>query len=299
LTTIVEAAPAKLNLYLGVEPHVVDGKHQLHSVFTTLELHDILTFEWGGESGSPAPSLALKTPFAPGIGPLDVPAEDNLVVKTTRALLAATSRTLEQPLHITLDKHIPAQAGLGGGSSDAAAVIRALARLWGIDPLAPACLEVAQQMGSDVPFFLHGGCALMGGSGDVFERALPQPSLDLVLVKPAQGVSTVAAYQAFDRHPQPLPPLDPLIAALESGAPERIAAALANNLYPAAQELLPELASVIARLQAHPGVMRALLAGSGSTVFGVCESAAAARAAAAHFSVQGFWAYAGHTVVGG
>ncbi|MDR3052916.1 MAG: hypothetical protein LBU48_03530 [Coriobacteriales bacterium] len=338
-TTLTEQAPAKLNLFLGVTPQVEGGKHQLVTVFTTINLADRLTFAFkasptsGGARprGAAAPGFAhdealaakagavtIETRFALGVEAFELPLEHNIIYKTVRAFEQETGKTLEGGLHITLDKRIPAQGGLGGGSSDSAATIRALARYWGIDPTCPPCLKVARQMGSDVLFFLYGGCALMGGSGDVLLRQLPQPALDIVLVKPTVGVSTVEAYREFDANPQPLPAVEPLVAALEKAAekgqaaiapepltpppanadraasgsslPASLAPALANNLYPAARALLPELEQLLSALQRQAGIARALLTGSGSTVFALCADAATAQAAQAALVQQGYWA---------
>jgi 4-diphosphocytidyl-2C-methyl-D-erythritol kinase len=202
--------------------------------------------------------------------------------------------------HITVEltKHIPSQAGLGGGSADAAATILALAELCGLSPVEDAAFlqAVAASVGSDVPFLLSGGCALMGGFGDMLERRItrPDPPLDLVLVKPEGGVSTAAAYRGFDAAPAPAASLQALLTALEGpdASPQSIAPHLANNLETAAATLLPAIPALKAELSAQPGVLAVLLCGSGSTVFGLCENRTAAEAAAAHFAKTGLWSRA-------
>jgi 4-diphosphocytidyl-2-C-methyl-D-erythritol kinase len=212
-TSVTLAAPAKLNLLLAISPHIVEGKHQLTTVFTTIDLADTLSFSF-----EPARErlVTVEVVCAPGIPTLDLPVERNIVYQAVLALEQACTRELNGRLHIVIDKHIPSEGGLAGGSSDAAATLRMLADLWGIDPLGEPVLKAAKNLGADVAFFLYGGCALMGGAGEKLLRRLPQPALDLVLVKPASGVATSAAYAAFDACPQPLPSSTRLIQLLES-----------------------------------------------------------------------------------
>jgi 4-diphosphocytidyl-2-C-methyl-D-erythritol kinase len=210
------------------------------------------------------------------------------------ALEESCSRELDGRLHVVIDKRIPFEAGLAGGSSDAAATLRALADIWGIDPLGEPVLHAAQSLGADVTFFLYGQCAFMGGSGERLLRRLPQPALDLALVKPAKGVSTAAAYAAFDADPQPMPSVKRFVRLLETPgvSPDVLAEGMANNLCPAACGILPELEALIVELASQRGVYRALLTGSGSTVFGVCEDSRAARRVAEYFERRGYWAKA-------
>lgn len=284
-------APAKVNLFLGVSPRITQGRHLLTTVLTTIDLADVLSFSFDPDRER---LVTVEVHSAPGIGPLRLPVEQNIVYRAVGALEEACGRRLEGRLDIVIEKHVPFEAGLAGGSSDAAATLRVLAGLWGMGPLDAPVLAAARSLGSDVAFFLYGGCALMGAAGEELLRRLPQPALDLVLVKPACGVSTAAAYAAFDDDPPPLPQTEPLLRILEEpgATPQRVAAALANNLYPAACSLLPELAALVAELSAQPGIHAALLTGSGSTVFGVCEDAQVAAGLARRFSQQGFWSQA-------
>ena len=287
-------APAKLNLMLGVSPTIIGGKHLLTSVFSTIELSDELSFSF--EDTKPR-QIAIEVTSSSGIPPLDLPIEQNMVYKAVCALEKVCSRALDGHLSILVEKSIPHEAGLAGGSTDAAVTLLALSKLWGIDPLGAPVLEAAAQLGADVLFFLHGGCALMGGDGGTLLRQLTQPSMDLVLVKPNAGISTAAAYKAFDADPQPIPSYQRLLDLLETEdtSVELIAGELANNLTKAACLLLPGLAPLIDEVAAQKGVYTALLAGSGSTVFGVCENAGVAAELAARFSQKGYWAAATST----
>ena len=288
-------APAKLNLLLGVSSHVSYGRHTLISIYSTIDLGDYLSFSF---DGSQKREITIEVVSSPGIAPLNLPTEQNIVYKAITTLEAISGRKLDGHLKILIEKSIPYEAGLAGGSSDAAATLLALASIWSIDPFGLPVLEAAQKLGADVPYFLYGGCLLMGGGGDKFIRRLPQPSLDLVLVKPEAGISTAAAYAAFDADPQPVPSSQRLVLMLESkNAPRQlIAEQLANNLSKAAYSLLPELETLTDEIAVQSGVHKALITGSGSAVFGVCESAEVALRIAAEFTEKGYWSTAAMTV---
>jgi 4-diphosphocytidyl-2-C-methyl-D-erythritol kinase len=291
MRSITRHAPAKLNLMLAVTPETSNGKHLLTTVFTTISLADTLCFTFD-DTGTRAVTIDLIN--APDIAQLALSARQNIVNAAVEAMEKACGRSLRGHLHVTVNKRIPYQGGLAGGSTDAAATLQAIAWFWGMEPTDPILDAVAPTLGADVAFFLRGGCALMGGNGEKLLRRFPQPKLDLVLVKPSEGVSTTDAYRVFDADPQPLPSVERLTSLLDSPpvSPERLAAALANNLYPAACHILPALKTLVAALESYPGVHAALLAGSGSTVFGVCENARTAGQAARHFAERGYWARA-------
>jgi 4-diphosphocytidyl-2-C-methyl-D-erythritol kinase len=291
MITITRQAHAKLNLLLGVTPKLADGKHLLTTVFTAISLADTLTFTFDNTERR---ALTLGVVSTPDLEPLDIPAEQNIVHAAVEAMERACGRSLQGHLHIAIKKRIPHQAGLAGGSTDAATTLQAIADLWEMPLDDPLLVAAAQTLGADVTFFLHGGCALMGGAGERLIRRLPQPTLDLMLVKPAEGISTGGAYRAFDASPQPVPSAESLVRLLEmpNAQPKDIAGALGNNLYPAALTLMPPLEGLVAAIEEQPGVYAALLAGSGSAVFGICEDARAAERAADTFERQGYWARA-------
>ncbi|MDR2673062.1 MAG: 4-(cytidine 5'-diphospho)-2-C-methyl-D-erythritol kinase [Coriobacteriales bacterium] len=287
--------PAKLNLFLAVNAQIVDGRHTLTSVFCTLELADQVSFAF--QSGSqPFDVRVQTTPEAL------VPNKDNIMLRAWR-LFVQSHGLASLPtgtLQVELNKTIPLQAGLGGGSTNAAAMLKILCELTRQDPLAPKNLHIASRLGADVTFFLYasqaGGCALMNGAGDRLVRMLPKPELDIVLVKPSEGIATVQAYASFDADPQPAPSASRLVSVLESrGQTLAIAEACVNNLEPAAKKLLSKIANIKSELKAQAGVLTALLCGSGSTVFGICDSADSAQAAARYFSGKGLWAQATRT----
>jgi 4-diphosphocytidyl-2-C-methyl-D-erythritol kinase len=291
MTTLVEHAWAKLNLLLSVSSTIVDGKHQLQTVFATIDLADVLTFVYE-EDGRRNLSIEMSGDeglMAPVIAP-----EDNIVYQAVRFFEEVTGRVLAGKLHIDIHKRIPVEAGLGGGSADAAATLRVLCRLMDISVHSEAIHTIATQLGADVPFLLQGGCALMGGAGEKLICSLPTPALAVVLAKPNRGVSTRAAYAGFDADPQAQPSPAALLAVLTATPVQAaaVAQACANNLSQAACAHLPELVDLQKAMQSLPGVYGAELTGSGSAIFGICAHRQAALTAAACLRRQGYWTFA-------
>ena len=284
-------APAKVNLFLGIGDRRPDGYHEALSVMHALTMHDVLRMRLApaGSDGSGSLSVALDCRVAEGLPPLDVPPEDNIVSRAIRRLAEAVGRNEDEQVSVLLEKRIPAEAGLGGGSSDAAAALVGLAQLWGLPADDPRIEEVARTLGADVPFFLHGGCAVLDGAGDALVRELAPMGSPVVLVKPAGGVSTAAAYRAFDEHPVPVDPRD-RDAALAAASAQDVP--LCTTLAAASESLLPALADVRAWAEVCPEVRQALMSGSGSAVFALCDTFEAAGRAAAQARMRGWWAHA-------
>lgn len=305
-------APAKVNLFLGVGTRRADGYHEVDTVMHALTLHDVLHMHAGfaddaeygrAESddglavGGEAGNLLVSIDCADksGTGALDVPARENIVFRAVDTLARKLGRTERGKLSFRIEKNIPAQGGLGGGSSDAAAALVGAAHLWGLPADDPVLIDVARGIGADVAFFLQGGCARLSGTGAVFERSLVPRKESVVLVKPQAGVSTSAAYRAFDAAPVDVAEhfrdrLDEAVRAEE--------VPLVNNLAAAAESLEPELGAVSSWLRAQDGVCSAegepavLLCGSGATTFAVVRDFAAACAIAAEAQKRGWWARA-------
>jgi 4-diphosphocytidyl-2-C-methyl-D-erythritol kinase len=259
-------AHAKVNLdlrVLGIRP---DGYHELRTVFQTIELHDTLTC-----AEAPGPfTLKCRTPAVP----LDA---SNLIWKSAAALWTALGRAGDvRDTTIAIDKRIPLQAGLGGGSADAAATLVALARLWGGAPMT-LLREVGATIGADIPFFLSGGTALGLGRGEEIYPLVDLPPHFVVIVRPPFGVSTAEAYAWYDedraaglrdvRELQLLP----------VPWPSR-AAQMINDLEPPVVRRHPEISSLKAQLR-ELGAVAAAMSGSGSAVFGLFRSRAAAERA--------------------
>ncbi|MBE0416169.1 MAG: 4-(cytidine 5'-diphospho)-2-C-methyl-D-erythritol kinase [Coriobacteriia bacterium] len=281
--TVVRAA-AKVNLYLAVGGRRVNGYHDVETVLQAVSLADEVVLET-------APVLSVTTD--PDLG---LPSGENLAYRAAKALGQAMGR--EPAVAISISKRIPAQAGLGGASTDAAAVLVGLAHRWGLGTVStPLLHEVAAGLGADVPFFLGKGTALLTGRGDVLARTLPTPPLNLAIVRPPIPVQTGAAYAAFDRLPeQEAPGSAAMVAACEAGDPVRVASALYNNMTGASTGLVPEVADALAFLRGAPGVLGVAMAGSGSAVFGVCASADDAGKVVSAAAGRGLWSVAATAV---
>ena len=260
-------APAKLNLYLHVTGRRGDGYHELDSLVTFTSLADTLEI-----APADSPGLTVSGPFADALD-----AGDNLAARAAAALAERMGRPAG--VRIALDKRIPVAAGLGGGSADAAAVLRGLARLWRLGPEhAVALQDVALSLGADVPVCLASRAARMTGIG---ERLRPPPRLPpfaALLVNPGVPVPTGRVFKArrgpfsaenpIDEAPQDAPALAALLSTRR------------NDLEQPARAEAPEIGRVLARLAEAPGCLLARMSGSGGTCFGLFADEAAAAGAA-------------------
>ena len=274
-------APAKVNLYLGVHQQLDDrGYHRVDSVMHAVELIDEIEL---------APARELSLVCEPAV---DCPVESNCAWRA--AVLLGEALGMEPRVSIRIKKRIPAQSGLGGASADAAAVIAGLCELWGVDQRGEVAVGVARRVGADVAFFLGDGPALLEGAGDVLkQRYRALVGADVVLVRPkGAGVTTPGAYAEFDRRPTPAASARSVLEALRASDACELARCVANNLEPVALRLMPELADVLGVLEGTDGVLCAMVTGSGSCSFGLCESAAAASRAAERARARGWWACA-------
>lgn len=262
-------APAKTNLglsILGVRP---DGYHDLSSLMVPLSVGDELTF-------TPAPTLTLSIdgPYGTGL-PTD---ERNLVYRAARSYLDAAGVT--EGVHITLTKHLPLASGLGGGSSDAATTLLALADLYPAQVDLPA---LALQLGADVPFFLLGSAALAEGVGERLSPVPDLPTVHLVLANPGSEVSAGDAYRWLDETGEFSSPLrlEAIRGALERG----VEVPYFNSLQAGVLRRHPEIVATLDALAAA-GLHSVLLSGSGATCFGLARDAAQAQAVAEALSAQ-------------
>ena len=195
-------SPAKVNLVLAVGEKQESGFHEVQTIMHSLALHDTLSMRRFDDEGSgDGLQVMLKCESSFTIDPLLIKAEENIAYKAVVELAKALGRTQDETIEMVLNKVIPAEAGLGGGSSNAAAALVGAATLWGVGMEDERVQEVASRLGADVSFFLKGGCARLSGKGDVFEAQLEPRSGFVLLVRPDAGVSTGKAYAAFDEDP--------------------------------------------------------------------------------------------------
>lgn len=281
-------APAKVNLVLAIGERLPDGYHEARTILHALALHDTLEIRRTDLAGSASGlTIDIKCETTGSIEDLDIPTEDNIIYRAVQMFAEAIGRSEDEHLDILLTKQIPHQAGLGGGSSDAAATLKGLATLWDIDPEEPLLTEVAARLGADVPFFLHGGCAYLDGKGDRFVRELEPRKGFLTLIRPAgTGISTKEAYRCFDE--DPTYPSTDLLEDIE-----RIRSANEiepwNNLTPAALKLEPALHDVFSLIDDALGARSGLLCGSGSAVAAFCANYEEACALSVEAHRAGFY----------
>jgi 4-diphosphocytidyl-2-C-methyl-D-erythritol kinase len=288
---IAERAPAKVNLYLHVTGRrAADGYHLLDSLAVFGPAADAV-------EAAPGEGLSLRVE-GPEAGALAAE-PDNLVLRAARALAAAAAGVPAPGAALRLVKRLPVASGIGGGSSDAAAALRALDRLWGLGFGRARLAAIAAGLGADVPVCLGAPApARMGGIGEVLSPAPALPDFALVLANPRLPVPTPAVFRA--RAASGGAGFTPR-AALPARWPDAAAmardlAALRNDLEAPAIGLCPAVAEVLAALRAQPGCLLARMSGSGATCFGIFARAAEADRAAAALPA-GWWREAGR--VGG
>ncbi|HEX3500608.1 MAG TPA: 4-(cytidine 5'-diphospho)-2-C-methyl-D-erythritol kinase [Stellaceae bacterium] len=266
------AAPAKINLYLHVVGRRPDGYHELDSLVAFADIADTV-------SAAPAAdlSLAIDGRFAAALA--GDPA-DNLVLRAASLLAARFGVSAGAALRLT--KELPVASGIGGGSSDAAATLRALQELWAVRARPEELAVLASRLGADVPVCLLGRAAWLGGIGEALEPAPKLPPVAIVLVNPGIALSTPAVFKAR-RGPFSTPGRFTAMPADAAG----LAAALRarrNDLSQAAIALVPAIGDVLARLAKCDGALLARMSGSGATCFALFAEEAAARAAAARLA---------------
>jgi 4-diphosphocytidyl-2-C-methyl-D-erythritol kinase len=261
--TVRVFAPAKVNLFLEVHGKRPDGFHEIATLVLAVDLGDDLAIS-PVETGDVA--LTCDDPGLT-VGP------DNLVLKAASRLRSETGCSLGAAIRLT--KRVPWAAGLGGGSSDAAAALQGLNELWKLGLSVAELARIGAALGSDVPFFLGGAAAWATGRGEVIAPLDVGRPLDLVLLKPAEGLGTADVYR---RLTVPAEPKDgsAVRGALAAGDVDALGAALFNRLQEPAFELCPAAADWHRRLTEY-GTAGALLTGSGSCLFALCRNPQEAR----------------------
>ena len=267
-STVTEIANAKVNLTLAVGDKRPDGYHEVETVMTAVGLFDTVTV-------SRHPGIRDELICHP---PVTEHPEDNLCMKVLRVFFQELG-VKEDFVTITLQKRIPTQAGLGGGSSDAAAVLRGLRTLYAPDMTDTRLEEMAAELGSDVPYFIRGGTAAATGRGERLAPLPPMPECWYVIVKPEESHSTAAMYAAIDSvKAERGADSQCMRQGLAAGDLRQIAAGLSNDF----QQVLPEGSAVpaIVRSLREQEALNAQMTGSGSAVFGLFRDRENAEAAA-------------------
>jgi 4-diphosphocytidyl-2-C-methyl-D-erythritol kinase len=285
---LVIQAPAKLNLFFEVLGKRTDGYHEIETLMCPIDLYDTLHFQ-----EDPNGQLELSCRRVVGAGSpsgrgLDEVPEgpDNLVLRAVE--LVRRRAGVRRGARLWLVKRIPAMAGLGGGSSDAAAALVAANLGWQLGRSRDELAEWAAELGSDVPFFLAGGSAVCRGRGERVEPVRGLGALDFVVVRPPAGLSTAAVYGVCRPATQPQT-AQPLVDALLRGDRRQVGRGLLNRLQPAAETLSPW----VKRLQQEFSQLNCLghaMSGSGSSYFGLCHNARHARRCARRLEAMGLGA---------
>ena len=271
--SVTVRVPAKVNVQLAVGAARPDGFHDLANVFLAVGLYDEVTV-------TPAEELRIT---CAGPDAAEVPLDrTNLAARAAIAL--AERRGLDPAVHLHIAKDIPVAGGMAGGSADGAGALLACDALWGTGASREELLEICAELGSDVPFSLVGGAALGTGRGEKLRTLEVGGGFSWVFAMAERGLSTPAVFREFDRLTEGLDVPEPvaseaLLDALAGGDPDALAAAVSNDLQPAALSLFPELVDTLAAGSAA-GALAGLVSGSGpTTAFLARDTGAAAKIA--------------------
>ncbi len=282
---IAEVAPAKINLYLHVGGVRDDRLHELASLFVFTTDGDEITASIADQL-----SLNITGPFAHALS--EFPVTDNLVFQAAQNLKQLVG--VNKGAALKLNKNLPVAAGIGGGSADAAAALRALIKLWDIDISGEELTKLAFSLGADVPACLSKNPVFVSGAGESIETAHCVPPLWVCLINPRVETPTGPIFQAFDvDNPTPAVPVQ-----MDVSIEENVTAffealqATSNDLEAAAAKFLPAINDVTAYLRSQKGCLLARMSGSGATCFGLFENREQAAAAATNALETGWWALA-------
>lgn len=273
-------AHAKVNLTLEIGKAREDGFHDISSVVQEIELHDVIKIKKREMNGE------IKVESDSGMIPVG---RQNIAFMAASIFMRHVG--LNCGLDIFIDKNIPVCAGLGGGSSDAASVLLGLRELFNIELSDEMLSGLASQIGSDVPFFIYGGTAVMGGRGEKITKTVTLPTIDLILVKPDFGVSAKEAYIAWDQQEMPnsegkksLSLVDLLTHTKADCMAEALKGCLYNDFEQVVQRIYPKVSELKQALKSA-GAFEVQMAGSGPTVFGMFSDANRADMAAERLKV--------------
>ena len=277
-------APAKINLFLEIHGKRLDGFHELETVMATVNLYDCLRFRLRDDDQI---RLSLENPNSRRIETVQIPEDDrNLVVKALMLLRSRAQEGNGRPLgcDVSLYKRIPAEAGLGGASSNAAAASIAGTKLWELDYSQNRLATLASELGSDVPFFLFGGAAVCQGRGEKITPIRSTPGIQIVVAKLPQGLVTG---EVFSRCEIPAVPKSAAetITSIATGRSVKIAAALFNRLQPVASQMTNHV-EILAEAFREINCPGHQMTGSGTSYFGVFPSFRNAHVAARSLSAR-------------
>lgn len=252
---------AKINLLLDIVGKRTDGYHLLRSVMQSVSLFDRITIEKTAGTGRIAVECCTER----------VPIGEKNIAYKAASLFFENTKIKNTDIGIRIEKHIPMQAGLGGGSADAAAVLQLMNDMCDTS-LSPAALaEIGIKAGADVPFCIYGGTCLAEGVGERITRLPPLPTCRILLVKPKAGAGTKEIFEAYDASAQAAhPATDNLISALRNADLVAVAASVGNALEPVTSGIVKEVGSIRESLIRN-GALNARMTGSGTAVFGIFE----------------------------
>ncbi|WOV87619.1 4-(cytidine 5'-diphospho)-2-C-methyl-D-erythritol kinase [Sporosarcina oncorhynchi] len=270
---LYEKAPAKINLTLDVLHKREDGFHEVEMIMTTVDLADRV---WLRPTTDGKIIIKVSERFVPND-------RKNLAYQAADMLRRMYS--IRDGVEITLDKRIPVAAGLAGGSSDAAATLRGLNRLWELGLSAEKLAAIGAKIGSDVSFCVHGGTALATGRGEKIEHLPAPPNCWVILAKPAISVSTADIYRNLDVANVQHPNTAGMLEALETGDYEKMCASLGNVLEPITMNIHPQVIDLKEKMERF-GADAVLMSGSGPTVFGFVRQEA--RVSRIYNGLKGF-----------
>ncbi len=282
-SSVFVRAPAKLNLFFEVLARRQDGFHEIETLMVPIGLYDTLRVR-----DEPNGQLRLACQWSVAgedestLGELP-PAEENLAYRAVQLLQERAG--VERGLQMRLVKQIPSMAGLGGGSSDAAAALVAANEAWQLDWSRESLAELSAELGSDVPFFVRGGAALCRGRGEQIETLAGLAPLHFVIIRPPVGLSTAAVYKACQVADRPKS-VTALVTALRAGNAKNLSGLIHNQLQIAATTLCPwieQLQHEFDRLD----LLANQMSGSGTSYFGICRHAQHARRVARQLQASG------------
>ena len=268
------SAPAKVNLFLEILGKRTDGFHELATVMTSVSLFDQIQFS-PNDSGKIQLTISFPDSKRPAA---DIPVDEGNLIVASLLALRDTCGSPDLGMDVVLEKRIPAAAGLGGASSNAAAAIVAGDLAWRLGMRLGDRSAVAAQIGSDVPFFLYGGTALCTGRGEKIRTVAAPDGIALVIAKPICGLSTPAVFQKCVVPGSPVN-VDEFLEAVTHGNPRKIADSMHNRLQPVAESLEQEVLA-LAKAFDQTGCLGHQMSGSGTSYFGIFSDVRAAGIAA-------------------